>query len=103
MLPHRSQGARAVAPPQWDGYRVAVVRDDAGARLWSRQGKELTDRFPDLAGAAVVQVEPGTVLDGEAVIWNGNRLDFDLLQRRLVNTPRKVAALAASTPPPSWP
>ena len=41
---------------------------------------------------------PGTVLDGEAVIWSGTRLDFDLLQRRLVNTPRKVASLAAMHP-----
>ena len=53
---------------------------------------------PDLAAAAAAQLEPGTVLDGEAVIWNGSRLDFDLLQRRLVNTPRKVAALAAKHP-----
>ena len=83
---------------KWDGYRVAVVRDDAGARLWSRQGKELTDRFPDLAAAVVEQVQPGTVLDGEAVVWNGTRLDFDLLQRRLVNNPRKVVAMAAMDP-----
>ena len=78
-----------------DGYRVAVVRDEAGARLWSRQGKDLTDRFADLARAAVGQLAPGTVIDGEAVIWNGARLDFDLLQRRRVNTPRKVTGLAA--------
>ena len=79
----------AVYELKWDGYRVAAVRDDAGARLWSRQGKDLTDRFPDLAAALVDQIQPGTVLDGEAVVWHGSRLDFDLLQRRLVNTPRE--------------
>ncbi len=83
---------------KWDGYRVAVVRAEKGAKLWSRHGKDLTDRFPDLAAAAVAQLDPGTVIDGEAVIWNGTRLDFDLLQRRLVNTPRKVAALAVKNP-----
>jgi ATP-dependent DNA ligase len=25
----------------------------------------------------------GTVVDGEVVIWNGDRLDFDMLQQRL--------------------
>ncbi|GAA4410100.1 ATP-dependent DNA ligase [Fodinibacter luteus] len=96
--PSSSLKGGALYELKWDGYRVAVVRDGAGARLWSRQGKELTSRFPDLVAAAVAQVEPGTVLDGEAVIWNGSRLDFDLLQRRLVNTPRKVAVLAARNP-----
>src|SRR4051794_19914210 len=71
---------RAFFELKWDGYRVAVVvRDKERARLWSRQGKDLTDVFPDLAAAAVEQVKPGTVLDAEAVIWNGDRLDFDLL------------------------
>ncbi|UOD83357.1 ATP-dependent DNA ligase [Paenarthrobacter ureafaciens] len=39
--------------------------------------------FPDLAAALEAQVPPGVVLDGEAVIWNGDRLDFDALQRRM--------------------
>ena len=47
----------AVHELKWDGYRVAVVRDEAGARLWSWQGKDLTDRFPDLAAAVVDQVQ----------------------------------------------
>ncbi len=33
---------------KWDGYRAAVVRDESGAKLWSRQDMDLTDRFPDL-------------------------------------------------------
>lgn len=28
--------------PKWDGYRAIGIRDDNGATLWSRQGKELT-------------------------------------------------------------
>jgi ATP-dependent DNA ligase len=87
---------------KWDGYRIAVVRDDMGARLWSRQGRDLTSRFPDLAAAAVDQLETGTVIDGEAVIWNGSRLDFDLLQRRLVNTPARWRRWRPGTQPPSW-
>lgn len=58
----------------------------------------MTDRFPDIVAAAGVQVAAGTVLDGELVIWNGTRLDFDLLQRRLVNSGKKAAGLAAQHP-----
>ena len=74
------------------------MRDDQTIRLWSRRGKDLTDRFPDLAATAIDQLEAGTVLDAEAVIWNGDRLDFDLPQRRLVNTQGKLASLAAKHP-----
>jgi ATP-dependent DNA ligase len=88
----------AVYELKWDGYRIAAVRDEAGVRLWSRQRKDLTDRFPDLAAAALAQLQPGTVLDGEAVIWNGDRLDFDLLQQRLVNSARKSSTLSARHP-----
>ncbi|KAB7740360.1 ATP-dependent DNA ligase [Nostocoides sp. F2B08] len=84
--------------PKWDGYRVVAIRDEEGVRLWSRQGKDLTGRLPDLAVAARDQLSPGTVLDGEAVIWNGDRLDFDLLQRRLVSARSGLASLAAAHP-----
>lgn len=83
---------------KWDGFRCALVRDGTVIRLWSRQGKDLTDHFPDVARAATAQVPSGTVLDGELVIWNGDRLDFDLLQRRLVIRGKRAAALAVEHP-----
>ncbi|HJX45314.1 MAG TPA: ATP-dependent DNA ligase [Geodermatophilus sp.] len=84
--------------PKWDGYRLVVVRGATGTRLWSKQGRDLTDRFPDVAAAALAQVPAGTVLDGEVVVWGGQRLDFGLLQRRLVTPPSRMAALAAAHP-----
>jgi ATP-dependent DNA ligase len=84
--------------PKWDGFRGALVRSSRGARVWSRQGKDMTERFPDIVAAAAAQVRAGTVLDGELVIWNGTRLDFDLLQRRLANPGKKAAALAGQHP-----
>ncbi len=84
--------------PKWDGYRLVVVRGATGTRLWSKQGRDLTDRFPDVAAAALAQVPAGTVLDGEVVVWGGERLDFALLQRRLATPPSRMAALAAAHP-----
>ncbi len=84
--------------PKWDGYRLVVVRGATGTRLWSRQGRDLTDRFPDVAAAALAQVPAGTVLDGEVVAWDGERLDFGLLQRRMVTAPSRLAAQVAAHP-----
>ncbi|MBC9822853.1 ATP-dependent DNA ligase [Terrabacter sp. MAHUQ-38] len=80
---------------KWDGFRCAAVRDEAGVKLWSRQRKDLTGHFPEIAAAMSWQVPAGTVLDGELVIWNGDRLDFDLLQTRMVNRPARASSLAA--------
>ncbi|MGY2067090.1 ATP-dependent DNA ligase [Blastococcus sp. SYSU DS0619] len=84
--------------PKWDGYRLVVVRDRSSTRLWSKQGRDLTDRFPDVAAAALAQVPAGSVVDGEVVIWNGDRLDFGLLQRRMVASAGHIAAQVAASP-----
>ena len=84
---------------KWDGYRAAVViGDDGTARVWSRQGVDLSEKFPDIAGPAGRRLPPGTVIDGEVVIYNGSRLDFDLLQRRLANSTAKIPALVRAHP-----
>jgi ATP-dependent DNA ligase len=84
--------------PKWDGYRLVVVRQGASTRLWSKQGRDLTDRFPDVAAAALAQVPAGTVVDGEVVVWNGERLDFGLLQKRMVTAPGRLGPLVAAHP-----
>src|SRR3954447_21894083 len=84
--------------PKWDGYRLVIVRGARSTRLWSKQGRDLTDRFQDVATAAVAQLPPGSVVDGEVVVWNGSRLDFGLLQRRMATAPTRMAALVAAAP-----
>lgn len=84
--------------PKWDGYRLVVVRGAGSTRLWSKQGRDLTDRFPDVAAAALAQVPAGTVLDGEVVIWHDDRLDFGLLQQRLVTAVGRIGAQVAAHP-----
>jgi ATP-dependent DNA ligase len=88
----------ALYEPKWDGFRLVVVRSDLTVSLWSRQGKDLTAAFPDLANAAAQQLSPGCVVDGEAVVWTDERLDFDALQRRLTASPSVIAALVRERP-----
>jgi ATP-dependent DNA ligase len=87
-----------VYEPKWDGYRLVVVRSAEATRVWSRQGRDLTGRFPEIVAAALAQLRPGTVLDGEVVVWNGDRLDFGLLQRRMVTTVARIRAQVAAAP-----
>jgi ATP-dependent DNA ligase len=84
--------------PKWDGFRLVAVRDADGVVLWSRQGKDLTARFPDVARAAAAQLPVGSVVDGEVVIWAGDRLDFGLLQRRLITGLPGLPALVRAHP-----
>ena len=84
--------------PKWDGYRCVAVRNNTGATLWSRQGKDLTRYFPELASAITAAVPPGVVIDGEAVIWAGGRLDFSALQQRLSAGVRTLAGMVRETP-----
>jgi ATP-dependent DNA ligase len=84
--------------PKWDGYRLVIVRSGSATRVWSKQGRDLTDRFPDVVAAAVAQVPAGTVLDGEVVVWNGSRLDFGLLQQRMVTARGRIGPLVAAHP-----
>ena len=87
----------ALYEPKWDGYRAVICRDGDEASIWSRQGKDLVRYFPDLIAAAG-QLPPGCVLDGEAVIWSGERLDFSALQQRLSTPAKAMARLARQTP-----
>jgi ATP-dependent DNA ligase len=84
--------------PKWDGYRAGIVRRGDDARIWSRQRVDLTDRFPDVAAAAVRQLPEGAVVDGELVILVAGRLSFDALQRRMVTSPAKARPMVAAVP-----
>jgi ATP-dependent DNA ligase len=71
-------------------------------RLWSRNGKDFTAKFPDVQKALADQVAVGCVLDGELVVWTGERLDFDALQQRMVNTAATVRSRLAPAQPASF-
>lgn len=95
--PHALHGG-CVYEPKWDGYRLVVVRTARATRLWSKQGRDLTDRFPDVAAAALAQLPAGTVVDGEVVVWHGDRLDFGRLQQRMVTAASRIGALVREAP-----
>ena len=84
--------------PKYDGFRTTVVGGTGGVRLWSKSGTDFTARFSEIARAAGDMVPDGCVLDGEMVIWLGDRLRFELLQRRLTTARPKLAEEARTHP-----
>lgn len=61
-----------------DGYRILAVCGPGGARLWSRRGLDVTDRYPLTAGLP----RRGCVLDGEVVAFRPDGRDsFVAVQR----------------------
>ncbi len=68
---------------KYDGYRLIASRETERAVLWSRNGNDLTETFPDIARALQGLPYDGTVLDGEVVVHDEAGLpSFSRLQRR---------------------
>ncbi|QWC84188.1 non-homologous end-joining DNA ligase [Nocardioidaceae bacterium] len=65
-----------------DGQRVLADTRGTGARLWSRNGHDVTDAFPEIV-AALGAVPTGWVLDGEVVAFDGAVTSFARLQQRI--------------------
>ncbi|TQJ85265.1 ATP-dependent DNA ligase [Streptomyces sp. SLBN-31] len=89
-----------VFQPKWDGYRALLFTPSPApgpVLLQTRRGSLIASRFPDLVRAAS-HLPDGLVLDGELVIWDGDQLSFESLQRRVASTGRNTARLAEELP-----
>ena len=53
-----------------DGWRTVVFVRPGGVYLQSRRAKDLTPYFPDVVAAVRASLPPGTVVDGELVVWD---------------------------------
>jgi ATP-dependent DNA ligase len=84
--------------PKWDGFRCIVFRDGDEVELGSRNERPLTRYFPDVVEAVKAALPERCVVDGEIVISQGGRLDFESLQLRLHPAESRVRKLAAEIP-----
>ena len=83
---------------KWDGIRGQLILRDGEYFVWSRGEELMTDRFPELA-RAIDHLPPGTVLDGELLVWlpgAGAPASFNALQARIgrKTVPKKLLAEA---------
>jgi bifunctional non-homologous end joining protein LigD len=70
---------------KWDGYRaLATIERDGSVSLVSRNGKDFTPKFPELAHLAASFDQRPLVVDGEIVVLDAEgRSSFASLQERL--------------------
>lgn len=83
---------------KWDGFRAIVHRDGDEVEIGSRTGKTLTRYFPELVAALKENLPARCVVDGEIVVVQGGRLDFDRLSERIHPAASRVKLLAGTTP-----
>src|ERR1700723_3529924 len=87
------------AGPGWiheikhDGFRILAHRRGHRVRLLTRNGNDFADRFPLIAEAIEALPVKSCVVDGEAIVYDGDGLAvFDLIRSHRSNA---VAVLCA--------
>lgn len=98
-VPHIPAGPPALSyEPKWDGFRSICFRDGDEVEFGSRNERPLTRYFPELVAAALAELPPRCVVDGEIVVAGAQGLDFDSLQLRMHPASSRVRMLAEKTP-----
>ena len=75
--------------PEWlferklDGERLLAFRDAAGVRLLTRNDRDVTATFPEVAEALRSQRAADFIVDGEVVAFRDGQTSFSMLQQRL--------------------
>ncbi|GAA1839028.1 ATP-dependent DNA ligase [Agromyces salentinus] len=84
---------------KWDGIRVLARAEGDGLRIISRNGNDVTARYPELAGLPRA-LRGDALVDGEIVALDDEgRPSFELLQSRMnLTRTREAQRLAASAP-----
>ena len=90
-------GERWQFEPKWDGFRGILENDGGELALWSRNGRPLLRYFPELRSLGD-RLPPHSALDGEIVIEQDGKLQFDLMQLRLHPAESRIKKLSAETP-----
>ncbi|WP_367183082.1 non-homologous end-joining DNA ligase [uncultured Cellulomonas sp.] len=90
------RGAEWAYEVKWDGVRLLADTTSGRLRLLSRNGRDATVAYPELAGLGALG---GAVLDGEVVAMSGGIPSFEALAERMhVRDAARASALAARAP-----
>jgi bifunctional non-homologous end joining protein LigD len=84
-----------VYEPKLDGQRSLLWRKGSTVRLLTRNDKDRTSHYPDLAEAIARDPTPPLIADGEIVAFDGDVTSFSRLQGRMQNARPGVANVAA--------
>jgi bifunctional non-homologous end joining protein LigD len=68
---------------KFDGERCLAYRDGGQLRLMTRNQKQVSGTYPELAAALAAQDHSDFIVDGEVVAFDGDTTSFSRLQQRL--------------------
>ena len=84
---------------KWDGVRAMGYVEGGRLRLESRNGRDVTPRYPELRELGRALGSQEAILDGEVVAFDAGRPSFQKLQGRMhLTSEHAVRRLAASDP-----
>ncbi|MBC9729670.1 DNA ligase [Streptomyces sp. TRM68367] len=91
-----------VGPNWWyevklDGHRTVLWRETGTVRLQARSGRDVTASWMDIAVAGM-ELPPGVILDGEAIIVVDGRISFEAAQSRALSSPSRAPRLSEDHP-----
>ena len=114
-LPAPEQEHRWAFEMKWDGIRAVVYLDGGDLRLMTRNDREVSATYPELAGLTAALAGHRVVLDGEVVAFDeAGRPSFGELQARMhVRAPGRACSTGSRsacwsstcctwTAPPCW-
>jgi len=78
-----------------DGYRCQVLLERGKARVFTRDGHDWTDRYPSIVRAAANLRCQSAIIDGEAVVQNGDGAsNFEALRSAMRSRPHTIILYA---------
>jgi bifunctional non-homologous end joining protein LigD len=78
-----------------DGYRCQLLLERGQARVFTRNGYDWSDRFPSIVRAAVKLRCKSGIIDGEAIVQDGNGIsDFEALPSAMRRRPHSIILYA---------
>lgn len=87
---------------KWDGVRAILFKNKKNIKIQSRNGNDITKRYPEIANAARISLRScgSAVIDGEIVILNENGVpDFHIHQHRInIQDSKAIKVLSRQAP-----
>jgi DNA ligase D-like protein (predicted ligase) len=78
-----------------DGYRCQLLLERGGARVFTRNGYDWSDRYPSIVRAAAKLRCESAIIDGEAIVQNGDGVsDFEALSSTMGQRPDSIILYA---------
>lgn len=86
-------GGEWLAEPKFDGERIIAIKENGKLEMWTRRGKEVAFKFPEVA-EPLMAIQGDYILDGELTVQGG----FTAVLNRATTKPAMINFLRVKMP-----